>query len=385
MEKSGTGSEPISAASPASVLVEAERELMVKLCELTAIVNSSLNITQVLNNVIDLAIGALKAERGFIMLVEEPEGSLRFSVGRNIEHENLLAGTLSVSQTAVMRVKETGAPVVTHDALRDARFDSSQSIRIMGICSILCAPMKTHDKLLGVIYLDSRKTVGQMYSEKDMQVLSAIANQAAIAVENANLYNKTIELYLGAVQCLAEAIEKKDVYTKGHCDRVREYSVKIAQEMKLSESQVKALELASILHDVGKIGVPEHILTKPGKLTPEEYDVIKKHPNHGYDIVLPINLPDDVRQGILHHQERYDGSGYPKGLRGEEIHIFGRIIAVADTFDAMSKPRVYRKEFPIPECISEIKRGSGVQFDPKVVEAFLSVLTKEGLTSPTSS
>jgi HD-GYP domain-containing protein (c-di-GMP phosphodiesterase class II) len=177
-----------------------------------------------------------------------------------------------------------------------------------------------------------------------------------------------------AVKALAQAIEAKDHYTGGHCDRMAEYAVAIAGKFNLSVLEKKILAYAAALHDVGKIGIPERILEKAGKLTQEEYAIMKTHPEKGADIIRGVGFLAPVAPLIYYHQEHYDGQGYPEGLAREEIPLGSRIVAVLDTFDAMTSDRPYRKALSIERAVAELKRYSNQQFDPLVVDAFLEVL-----------
>ena len=186
--------------------------------------------------------------------------------------------------------------------------------------------------------------------------------------------------YVSTVRALAEAIDAKDPYTRGHSERVAIYASRIARELDCKPHFIERIYLAGLLHDVGKIGVPDAIITKPGKLTSEEYELIKQHPAIGARILEPVSFLSDVVPCVRHHHEWYDGSdwGYPDRLRGLEIPYPSRIILVADTVEAMTSDRPYRKAVPLEAVIEEIQRFSGTQFDPEAAEAFLSMIEREG-------
>jgi len=176
------------------------------------------------------------------------------------------------------------------------------------------------------------------------------------------------------IYAFAEAIGARDLYTMGHSEKVAEYARFIADRLGLDAREVEKAYLCGIVHDVGKIGVPENILNKPGPLSPEEFQQITHHPSMGAGILSHISWLEDVVPVVMSHHERYDGSGYPRGLRGEEIPLLSRILAVADAFDAMTSDRSYRRALPLSVAVNELRRGAGSQFDPLVVEAFLSML-----------
>lgn len=191
---------------------------------------------------------------------------------------------------------------------------------------------------------------------------------------------KQVELVtLHSIMAIANALEAKDTYTRGHSNRVARCSVAIATRMGMDEESVKNINFIALLHDIGKIGVPDAVLNKPSALTDEEYAIIKQHPTTGYDILKDIRIIPDVHLGALYHHERYDGTGYPHGLKGEDIPLIARIIAIADTYDAMTSNRAYRKALTNDIVISEMEKNKGKQFDPALAELFIGML-KEGFS-----
>jgi HD superfamily phosphohydrolase YqeK len=193
------------------------------------------------------------------------------------------------------------------------------------------------------------------------------------------------QAYEATVGALCQAVETKDLYTRGHSDRVSRGSVMIAREIGMRSERVEAIGYAGMLHDVGKLGVPTKVLQKTGKLTEEEYAAIQLHPMRGLDIVRDIGFLDEALAGIMHHHERIDGRGYPMGLTGDEIPEFARVLAVADAFDSMTSTRSYRGARPVDEAIAELRKCSGTQFDPEFVEAFVAAIKREGWHSPAPS
>lgn len=187
-------------------------------------------------------------------------------------------------------------------------------------------------------------------------------------------HRKQMESFNDSImEAFSECVESKDAYTKGHSQRVALYTKMLAQRLGESKENVKKFYNVALLHDIGKLGMPEAILTKPGKLTPEEFEIVKKHPVRGYEILKNVKIQEDIAAGAHYHHERWDGTGYPDGLKETEIPWVARIISVADTFDAMSSTRPYREKLPITVIAEEIESCSGTQFDPKVVKAFLSL------------
>ena len=186
--------------------------------------------------------------------------------------------------------------------------------------------------------------------------------------------------YIQTIRALSEAIDAKDTYTRGHSERVGVYASKIAREMSFPKEMIERVYIAGLLHDVGKIGVRDAVITKPERLTPEEYEEIKQHPEIGYRILQPVEFLHDVAPCVRHHHEWYDGSthGYPSRLRGDQIPVPSRVILVADTVEAMTSDRPYRKALPLEAVVNEIHKFTGTQFDPRVTEAFLRLLERDG-------
>ncbi|MBI5056534.1 MAG: PAS domain S-box protein [Nitrospirae bacterium] len=244
----------------------------------------------------------------------------------------------------------------------------------IGIKSSIIVPLISKGEMLGIL------DIGSMYSDKltsdHISTAEKIASQITVALEHAKLYDDLQELLINTTTSLISIIDAKSPWTKGHSERVTKYAVEIAREMGLHEKEVNHVRLCGILHDIGKVGTFDGLLDKPGKLTDEEYELIKKHPGQGADIIAPIKQLNNVIPGVLHHHERYDGKGYPFGLKGEDIPLCASILSVADSFDSMTADRPYRKSPGRDYAISELKRCSGTQYNPKIVEVFLKVLER---------
>ncbi len=204
-------------------------------------------------------------------------------------------------------------------------------------------------------------------------------NARAKELKEANRYIEN--LYIETITALIEAIEAKDSYTRGHSENVAKYALAIGKKMGLTGSEIEELQIAALLHDIGKIGIREEILNKPTKLNDREYRHIKQHPSIAYQIIGRIPGMEQVAKIVLHHHERYDGQGYPKGLKGDEIPLIARILAVADTFDAMSSNRSYRNALPLNVIKQELLRNSGIQFDPQVLGVFIEIFDSLDLKS----
>ena len=190
-------------------------------------------------------------------------------------------------------------------------------------------------------------------------------------------YDKLEQAYLDSIQTLRYTVEAKDVYTRGHSDRVAEFSVLIGEKLGLSEEDIKSLRIGGLFHDIGKIGVPDNILLKDSKLTDDEYSQIKNHPSIGAHILSSAKIFESIIPIVKHHHEKYDGTGYPSRLKGEEIPFLARITTVSDTFDAMTSVRPYRNSIPLETVKNELKQYSGIQFDPNIASVFLDILEKD--------
>lgn len=239
----------------------------------------------------------------------------------------------------------------------------------------LCIPLIFNNDIIGILTLSGKKS-GELYTSEDLNLLGMFGNEAAIAFSNAIAYDNLKKTYLGTIEAFAKAIEAKDIYTRGHSERVLKISMAIAAEMGLTREQMNVLHYASILHDVGKIAIEDRILNKPGRLDHEEYELVKQHPIIGANIVSTVSFLNEAIEVVRHHHERFDGTGYPAGLKGDKIPVLSRIISVADAFDAITSNRLYREALRHEHALEEIRNSSHSQFDPEVVEAFISAYQK---------
>jgi HD-GYP domain-containing protein (c-di-GMP phosphodiesterase class II) len=273
------------------------------------------------------------------------------------------------------------------------------------INAYLNVPLIIKDKPVGVLSLFGFDK--EQFAPRDVQNLSIFASHGAVALENAKLYEDLRRTYFSIINALTSAIEAKDEYTRGHSVLVSKYSVAIAAAMGLSPTMVESIQIAGLLHDLGKIGVPEEILVKKGKLTDNEYQVVQAHPEIALKILGPVEFPhfpkqanfleaapeltlslfeeadlsSDVKLMIYHHHEKYAGGGYPKGIKKDEIPLGARILAVSDTFEALTADRPYRKAFPLSEARKILTQISGEQLDPEIVKVFLDLLDTKGIDS----
>jgi PAS domain S-box-containing protein len=243
-----------------------------------------------------------------------------------------------------------------------------------GVKSWIGAPLIVRGEAIGVLTVDGYEA--KQFTQADAQVVSTFAIHAGIALENARLFDEAQDAYVQTVSALASAIDVRDSYTSGHSERLADFAVEIGKQLGCSPEELVDIQWAGLLHDIGKIGVPDDILRKPSALENHEWEIMRKHPEIGAHIVEPVRNLSAVAPIIRAHQERYDGSGYPDGLKGEGIPKIARIISVADAYVAMTDERVYRKALSHDQALAELKQFAGSQFDPQVVDAFLQIIER---------
>lgn len=357
-------------------LKKAHRDLAI-IYKIGTLINAIQDTNELLNVLADKLVEVVHPDRVVLLLFGNGRGKIINRVVRTKYNDVEEASHISMSM--VQESVSEGLAILSYDALADERFKHKQSVILNRIRSAICVPIKIRNSVLGAIYLDTHVRL-RHFTEQDLQFISIIANQAGVAIQNAKLYEDMDELFTGSLKTLVATIEAKDPITSGHSLRVMKFSQAIGEEMKLNKEQMRVLTISSLLHDIGKVGIPEMILGKPAPLSKNEFIRMKEHAARGAEIIKNIKNVEAVVFGVRHHHERYDGYGIPDGLKGENIPIASRIIAVADTFDAMTSDRPYRKGIKMDKVIKEIERNSGSQFDPKIVSAFLSAYSKNSLT-----
>ena len=255
--------------------------------------------------------------------------------------------------------------------------------------SCLAVPLIVRKQTIGILYLYNKQTTKispfAEFTAEELRMISSFSHQVGIAMENHRLYSDIHNIFLDYIKSIAAALDARDAYTHGHSRRVAEFSIGIGKELGLSEGELEFLELSATIHDIGKIGIGESVLNKPGKLTDEEFLIIKSHVVKGSKILEPMSRLRALMPGVRNHHERYDGKGYPDGLKGDEIHLVARIISIADTYDAMTTSRVYRKGLPKEVAFKEIEKGAGTQFDPKLALAFVEFMRNNEETESTQT
>ena len=298
----------------------------------------------------------------------EPKLGRSAVTGRQADQVCLVRESNSCVAEAIAKKISEGIPFLI-DGGYDRAF-SDANIR-----SLVAIPFKIRKKLFGMLIAIVRNG-SKPFTERDLYYLNFLAERATFVIENVALYENIYENLFATLYAFVEAIEARDPYTKQHSSRVTELAVSIGREMRCSDEQLDLLCFSGHLHDIGKVGIPDSILLKPGPLTKQEFEAIKKHPVIGANIVGHLGLLTGEQKIILHHHERWDGEGYPAGLKGESIPFLSRILAVADTYDAMASDRAYRKRLSDEVVLGTIQQGAAAQFDRKVVEAFMALCEK---------
>ena len=353
--------------------------LLVPLFEVGKTLLSELHLDALLDQVAEVALKETRSNSASVFLIDrsgEPVLKSRASRGESFQKEV----DERIMDSAKQWIMEHRQPWVVGRGVPAQAGQLKESILPDEVSAAIMIPLISKVKVVGILGLCKKDNRGS-YPQSEIDLLSVLGGQAAIAIENATLFeeverkNKDLEnFYFESVKALAQAIEEKDSVTGSHGDRLENYALAVADRFGFTDYEKMCLRYASALHDIGKIGVSESVLKKADRLTPQEYDEMKTHPLRGGNILREVKFLNPVIPIIYYHHEQYDGNGYPEGLKGDQIPIGSRIVAVIDAFDAMTSDRPYRKRLPMERAINELKKYSGIQFDPKVVDAFIQVV-----------
>lgn len=327
--------------------------------------------------------------------VKIPSGFARFTSENSLiklftspEHRAIVVNRPALLMDDINRLiwRESVVPPASQYSARDMLHRVRDQMEMLN--TVAAVPAFYQKKLMAVLLLGEKHDRSK-YTRDELDFFTALASDAAMAVRNAQLFaglqneaQRNRQLFIQTISVLSSTIEAKDPYTHGHTERVTSYALRVAKEMAAMNLQIfiepfyENLHVSALLHDIGKIGIPEAILLKNGALTVEEREVICRHPLRGAEIIRPLSLPQECVEGIMYHHERYDGKGYPFGLQGEEIPLIASIIAVADSYDAMTTDRPYRKGMSKLAAINELKEHNGTQFDPRVTHIMLKLLER---------
>jgi len=322
--------------------------------------------------ILDHACQIVPGTRGALLLADL-ENLLTVSAARGLD-DSVKSVRLRAGEGIAGGVAETGKPLWVEDLRTDKRFlrDAQPPLESRSMAAVA---LRAKSRSVGVIVLHG-PAEGRVFEEREIQLLQILADHAAVILENFELYENLQKFSFEMVQTLSRVMDVKNMEHAAELGRARQLVRGLAKELHLPPPLAQHVEYAALIHDVGKIGVEEKILRKPGKLTKEEYAKVKQHPEIASRILAPVDFLAPVTPIILYHQEWYNGKGYPEGLKGEEIPLGARIVAVIDAWEAMTSDRPYRKAMTPAQALKELEDGAGTQFDPKVVEAFQRVLKK---------
>ncbi|MBI4352520.1 MAG: HD domain-containing protein [Candidatus Omnitrophica bacterium] len=344
-----------------------------------------------------------KARHAYVLIDSKGEGGTKIPVGYvKIHPDNPIVSFFTASDKGALARKEAlvygelepmrNFEILVNRKERRAIHYEDVRMQMSYLRAAVCVPSFYKKELIGILILGN-KLSGEPYEEEEINLFVTLANDVAMAVKNAELiqdlkhaYEKEHRLFIQTAIALATAIDARDRYTHGHSERVSHYSMVLVKELvdagriEYDRELMEAVQLSALLHDIGKIGIRDQILNKPATLTPEEFEVMKTHVTIGASIVKPVKGLTHLEDGILYHHERYDGQGYPFGLKGDEIPLVGRIVNVTDSYDTMITARAYKRTMAVEEAFEELKRCVGTQFDPEMVEAFCRAYEKGDLT-----
>jgi response regulator RpfG family c-di-GMP phosphodiesterase len=340
----------------------------VGLYELAEVLSSNLPLDEQLGMIARLVRENFSAD-GVSIVVEDPLRPGNYA-------ERVCLGTDGIKPAVERLIHSfvTGSTVIAHGA-DVAQWLTTDPTADHGVKSFMAAPLKVRGATFGFVHAFINGS-GPRFSEGQRKGLSIFGSRAANAIENARMYKSLQETFTQTMESFARALEAKDPYTHGHSDRVAAYAKIIARAMNLPDAEVDRIAHGGLMHDIGKIGIRGADLNKPQKLTPEEYAMFKSHPVQGKRIIEPVTFLAHLVPSVYYHHEAWDGTGYPEGLDGERIPLEARILAVADSYDAMTSNRPYRKALPHDIAVAEFRRCAGRQFDPVVVAAFLDIIDR---------
>ena len=337
------------------------------------------NLDQLMENIISLVTQEWKADRASLMLFDRTEGHLQIKRSAGLDDAIIEKTRVRLGEGPAGYVAETRRPLLVLDSLDYVLANWPQRHEHPSFASI---PLVCAGELVGVLNITGLEN-GREFTEEEMESLTALGSIAADALDRLVMYEGLKEGYLATMKALAVAIERKDPYTSGHSERVCEYSLQIARNIGLEERDFEMIEAAAMLHDIGKLAIPITMVHKPGPLNEEEIKILRQHPIIGWDILGCLRHLKEVRDTVRHHHEWWDGTGYPDGLKGDQIPLCTRIVTVADAYDALTTERAYRQASDHEAAMEEIRSKRGIQFDPEVVECFCQYWLFQPRKSPT--
>src|SRR5437588_112855 len=359
------------------------------LADLGQEISDTNDFEEMLRNSFHLLLGSLAIRRGAVTEYDREAGTLRLIASRGFGESTNDA--LELPADRARELASFGSTMTLDGATRRAQRFLEDHKALASIEIDLLLPLVVRERLIGIVLL-GEKASGEKYTEEDLEVLSALARHIGVgihshrlleevehkAIENQRLYDGLRKIYKETVQAFAAAIDIKDRYTQGHSVRVGKYSEIIAREMGWSDEEVEGITIAGYLHDIGKLIVDLSVINSPERFSAKDSKEMSRHPAAGYEILARINHPyAEIPLMARYHHERIDGKGYPDGLKGDEIPAGAKIVTLADSFDAMTTDRPYRKKLPLEDVLEDFRVNTGTQFDPAVVCAFCRAFLKE--------
>jgi putative nucleotidyltransferase with HDIG domain len=329
------------------------------------------NEKELLDSILNDAVQCLDAQRGAIVLSEGPEEKLVLRALASGVGEPPV-GRFAYSQKLARRCFDQAESIKCCSVNDDPELANAQSIADGQMASVLCVLLRTPRKKLGVLHLD-RSFFQKPFTKEDLDLADALAAHVSAGIECAQLLRKQKDLFRKMIEVLAQAVDLRDELTGSHTVRVKRYALMLGRQLEVNPEDLELLETGTPLHDIGKIGIDDAILRKPGKLTAEEFEDMKKHTTKGAAIIGLIPELHPIIPIVRSHHERWDGTGYPDRLVGDENPLLARIVAVVDAFDAMTSDRPYRKGMPVDAAFAELEKMAGKQFDPQCAAAFLAI------------
>jgi len=346
----------------AATLKDKTRELSLQGYIYDSIENTFGDNKDIFEKIADMAMNVVEGESCALLLYDAEEDEFRPQIVKSGNRPSAIQKLLDPSWLALFKqVVENKEGLIVPASEHPGK----------KMPSLMCAPLMIRDRVFGVLHIQKNGN-REAFSEKDLQYILSLTKRASLNLENKILYESIFNNILETFKSLIASIQARDFYTEEHSLRVTKMAVSLARALKCPEQDIESIKIAGILHDIGKIAIPDQILLKPSKLSPAEYTVIQEHPFIGENILKPMLLFDRERKIILHHHERWDGTGYPCRLAGEEIPYLSRILSVADSFDAMTTDRPYHKAMPAHTAMNELERNRFKQFDSQIIDCFLN-------------
>lgn len=331
--------------------------------DLSKAINSSLNVDEVVDMTLKTTARLIQSNKVLILILDKKESLLKLHSSLGFNEKDIPVKSFNNVKPFDHCIINKGSIVKMEKILPEDEY-SAIIVKMPLLADMIFAPLEIQGEAYGLLGVSG---TGRILSSAELEILCTLGSQVAVAMENANLYRRLKNAFVHTAEALAEAILSRDPYTGGHIRRVEEYSLEIAESLDLPDKDKEDLRLAAILHDIGKIGIDDAILRKGSNLSAVEKRTMKQHPEIGARILSCVHEMVDVIPAVKHHHERFDGSGYPDGLKGEAIPLSARIIAIADTFDAITSDRPYKKGIARKKALELLVNDKGALFDPFLV------------------